>query len=102
MRASPAASTTPPFPWITGSKKLIGVAVVVLIAAALQAGTARRQVAVLAVAAGALPLAEASVMIFACAALALVGVGRLLRLHGRARIVGATREHEPFESWRRP
>ena len=57
------------------------------VAAALHAGVARRHAAVLAAGAGVFALAEAAVLIFACAALALLGAVRLLRLAGRDRLV---------------
>ena len=77
------------FEWAFLPQRAVGVVCVVLIAAALQAGAARRKAALLAVAAGILPLANAAVMIFAVAALALVGAARLVRLHGRERFVFA-------------
>lgn len=74
------------FVWTSLLQRPMGVICVVLVAASLQAGTAKRQAALLAVAAGLLPLASAAVMIFACAALALVGVARLVGLRGRERV----------------
>ena len=75
------------FQWLDQSQWALALGFVVLVAAALHGGTGRRQAAVLAASAGVFALAEAAVMIFACAALALVGSARLLRLRGRERIV---------------
>ena len=75
------------FQWLDQSQWALALGFVVLVAAALHGGTGRRQAAVLAASAGVFALAEAAVMIFACAALALVGTARLLRLRGRERIV---------------
>ena len=58
----------------------------VLVAAGLQAGVARPQAALLAAGAGVFALGDASVALFAGAALAVVGVVRLVRLQGRDRI----------------
>ena len=73
------------FEWAFLPQRAVGVVCVVLIAAALQAGAARRKAALLAVAAGILPVANAAAMIFAAAALAPVGMARLVRLRGRER-----------------
>ena len=73
------------FKWLDQPQWALGF--VVLVAAALHGGTGRRQAAVLAASAGVFALAEAAVMIFACAALALVGTTRLLRLRGHERFV---------------
>ena len=75
------------FQWLDQSQWALALGFVVLVAAALHGGTGRRQAAVLAASAGVFALAEAAVMIFACAALALVGTARLLRLRGRERFV---------------
>ena len=75
------------FQWLDQSQWALALGFVVLVAAALHGGTGRRQAAVLAASAGVFALAEAAVMIFACAALALVGTARLLRLRGRERYV---------------
>ncbi len=79
------AATGVSFPWILGSHRHFALAVVFLVAAALEAGVARRPVAVLAAGAGVLALTETSVMLFACGALALVGAAQLVRLRGRKR-----------------
>ena len=75
------------FQWLERPQWALALGIVVLVAAALHAGPGRRHAAVLAAGAGVLALAEASVMIFACAALALVGGVRLLQLRGRERLV---------------
>ena len=83
---SPAA---PPqtFVWTRWLQRPVSVGSVVLIAAALHAGAARPMAAMLAAAAGVLALGDTSVMIFASAALVLVGVARLFQLRGRDRLV---------------
>ncbi len=80
-----SADTGPSWSWIIGTHRHFAVAVVFLVAAALEAGVARRPAAVLAAGAGVLALTETSVMLFACGALALVGAARLVRLRGRKR-----------------
>ena len=75
------------FQWLDQSQWALALGFVVLVAAALHGGTGRRQAAVVAASAGVFALAEAAVMIFACAALALVGTARILRLRGRERFV---------------
>ena len=65
----------------------LAVGCVVLVAAALHAGATGRHAALLVAGAGVLALGDASVMIFATAALALVGVVRLVRLRGHERLV---------------
>ena len=77
------------FVWTALLQRPIAVGSVVLVAAALHAGVARRHVGVLVAAAGVLALGDASVMIFASAALALVGAARFFRLHGRERLLFA-------------
>ena len=81
----PATDTGPSWSWIIGTHRHFAVAVVFLVAAALEAGVARRPAAVLAAGAGVLALTETSVMLFACGALLLVGSARLVRLRGRKR-----------------
>ena len=76
-------------PWLQTPQRALAVANVVLIAATLQAGVARRHAAGVACAAGVSALAEAAVMIFSSVGLAVVGATRLLRLHGRERLVWA-------------
>ncbi len=56
-----------------------------LVAAALEAGTGRRQAVLIAGTAGVSALAEAAVFIFACAALGVVGLVRLTRMRGHQR-----------------
>ena len=77
----------PAFYWMKLLQRPLAVGCVVLVAAAFQAGAARRHALLLAASAGVLALGDTSVMIFACAALALVGVVRLVRLRGRKRLV---------------
>ncbi len=77
------------FIWMDWLQRPLAVGLVVLIAATIHAGVARRHALLLAAAAGVLALGDASVMIFACAALALVGAVRLIRLRGRERVVFA-------------
>ncbi|MCY3782993.1 MAG: hypothetical protein OXG79_04315 [Chloroflexi bacterium] len=83
--ASPPAPSQA-FIWMHWLQRPLAVGLVVLIAAALHAGSARRHMLLLAVAAGVLALGDAAVMIFTCLALALVGAGRLIWLRGRERI----------------
>ena len=82
-----SAATGVSWPWIIGTHRHFAVAVVFLVAAALEAGVARRPATVLAAGAGVLALTETSVMLFACGALALVGTARLVRLRGRKRFM---------------
>ena len=77
------------FAWISWLQRPLAVGLVVLVAAALHAGAVRRQAVLLAAGSGVFALGDASVMIFASAALALVGTVRLIRLHGRERLVFA-------------
>ena len=81
----PSPSPKPAFYWARLLQRPVAVGLVVLIAAALHAGAAHRQAALLAAGAGVLALGDVSVMIFASAALALVGIVRLVRLRGRER-----------------
>ena len=81
------ASTRRAFVWAGQLHRPLAVGFVVLVAAALQAGARRRQAALLAAGAGVFALGDASVTIFACAALALVGVIRFVHLRGRERFV---------------
>ena len=76
-------------PWLQIPQRALAVAYVVLIAAALQAGVARRHLVVVTCAAGIAALAEAAVMLFSSAGLALVGALRLIRLSGHGRFVWA-------------
>ena len=82
-RLAPAESAHPAarlaFDWVEQPQWTLAVAVVILIAAALEATVARRQAAVLAAAAGVSALAEAAVLVFSGAALGIVGVVRLVR-----------------------
>ena len=78
------------FVWTERLQRPLGVLSVVLVAASLQAGTAKRQAALFAAAAGNLALANSALMVFGAAALALVGVARLVRLRGRERVAIAT------------
>ena len=73
-------------PWLLRPRRALGLGMVILVAAALEAGTTRRQAAVLAASAGLFALAEAAIMVFAIAALGVVGVVRLIRLPGRKRV----------------
>ena len=73
------------FEWIHKPHWTLAVCIVLLVAAALEAGTGRRHAALVAAAAGVMALAEAAVLIFASIALGVVGVSRLLRLRGRGR-----------------
>ncbi len=75
--------------WLQTPQRALAIAIVILIAAALQAGVSRRHAAVVACAAGVSALAEAAVMIFSSAALAVVGGTHLVRLRGRERLVWA-------------
>lgn len=75
----------PAFEWPRFPGRALALAVVILMAAAVEAGTRRRHAMVLAASAGVLALAEASVMIFATAALGTVGIARLGKLPGHKR-----------------
>lgn len=83
----PSLSSEQAFQWMSLLQRPVAVGMVVLIAAALHAGATGRQALLLSAAAGVLALGDASVMIFASAALGLVGGARLFRLHGRERLV---------------
>ena len=74
------------FAWTSWLQRPLAVGLVVLVAAALHAGAARRQTPLLVAGAGVFALGDASVMIFASAALALVGTVHLIRLRGRERL----------------
>ena len=74
------------FGWPRFPARALALGLVILAAAAIEAGTERRQAIVLAASAGILALAEASVMIFASAALGAVGLARLVRLPERNRL----------------
>ena len=81
------SSPTVAFRWARVLQQPLAVGLVVLVAAALHAGATGRHAALLLVGAGVLALGDASVMIFASTALALVGGTRLIRLRGRERLV---------------
>ena len=81
----PLSHSSHAFAWLNRLQRALAVGFVVLVAAALQAGVMRWSAAVLG--AGVFALAEAGVMIFASAALALVGDVRLVGLRGRERVV---------------
>ncbi len=83
--SSPSPGTA--FLWMKMLQRPLAVGFVVLVAASLQAGVKPRHALILATAAGVLALGDTSVMIFACAALALVAVVRLMRLRGNERLV---------------
>ncbi len=82
----PPASLARAFAWEGWLQRPLAAGLVVLIASALHAGATGRHAALLLVGAGVLALGDASVMIFASAALALVGGARLIRLRGRQRL----------------
>ncbi len=71
--------------WVRFPSRALGISLVVLIAAAFEAGTTRRQAAVVAMAAGVLALAEAAIMLYSLSALGVLGGIRLMRLQGRRR-----------------
>ncbi|MCY4112451.1 MAG: hypothetical protein OXG33_00735 [Chloroflexi bacterium] len=73
----------PAFLWMKMLQRPLAVGCVVLVAAAF---TRARHALLLAAAAGVLALGDTSVTIFGCAALALVGVIRLVRLRGSERL----------------
>ena len=68
--------------WLVVPHRALAVALVVLVAALLEAGNTRRQAMALAAAAGSFALAEAGVLLFSSVALAVVAVARLTRLRG--------------------
>ena len=74
------------FGWPHFPARALALGLVILVAAALEAGTGRRQAAIVAAAAGVFALAEASIMIFAGAALGVVTIVRLVKLPGRQRL----------------
>lgn len=80
---APAESAHPAtrlaFDWVEQPQWSLAIAVVILVAATLEAALARRQAAILAAAAGVSALAEAAVLVFSGAALGLVGVARFVR-----------------------
>ncbi len=76
-----------PFEWVHKPAWGLAVCIVLLVAAALEAGIGRRQASVIAAAAGVMALAEAAVLVFASLGLGLVGLGRLVRIRGRDRLV---------------
>ena len=79
-----------PFEWVHKPHWALALCIVLLVAAALEAGTGRRQAVLIAAAAGVMALAAAAVLVFASIALGAVGVSRLFRLDGRQRLVLAS------------
>ncbi len=79
-----------PFEWVHKPHWALALCIVLLVAAALEAGIGRRPAALIAAAAGVMALAEAAVLVFASIALAAVGVSRLFRLDGRQRLILAS------------
>ena len=75
------------FMWMERPQWALALGFAVLVAAALHGGAGRRRALVLFAGAGVFALAEATVMLIACAALALVGGVRLLGLRGRERLL---------------
>ena len=75
------------FEWMHKPHWALAVCIVLLLAAALEAGSGWRQAALIAAAAGVMALAEAAVLVFASIALGVVGLSRLIRLDGRNRLV---------------
>ncbi len=75
------------FEWMHKPHWALAVCIVLLVAAALEAGAGRRQAVLIAAAAGALALAEAAVLVFASLALGAVVAVRLVRLDGRDRLL---------------
>lgn len=75
------------FEWMNKPHWALGLCVVLLLAAALEAGAGRRQAMLIAAAAGVMALAAAAVLAFASIALGAVGVSRLTRIDGRDRLV---------------
>ena len=80
-----SASAGELFKWLHKPHWPLAVGIVLLVAAALEAGTGRRQAILIAGTAGVSALAEAAVFIFACAALGIVGLVRLTRMRGHQR-----------------
>ncbi len=78
------------FEWMHKPHWALAVCIVLLLAAALEAGAGRRPAAVIAAAAGVMALAEAAVLVFASLALGVVVLSRLVRLDGRSRLVLAS------------
>ncbi len=78
------------FEWMHKPHWALAVCIVLLLAAALEAGAGRRPAAVIAAAAGVMALAEAAVLVFASLALGVVVLSRLVRLDGRNRLVLAS------------
>ena len=85
----PSAQLAPAFAWLRWPQRPLAVCIVLLLAAVLHAGASRRKAALLAAGAGVFALGDASVALFASAALALVGTVRLVRLRGRERLAPA-------------
>ncbi|MCY3802684.1 MAG: hypothetical protein OXG46_14045 [Chloroflexi bacterium] len=74
------------FSWLEQPQRALAVSIVILIAAAFESPVKRRQALVLAVGGGVLALTESAALVFAAAALGLVGALRLIRLHKRDRL----------------
>ncbi|MDE2903342.1 MAG: hypothetical protein OXP73_09985 [Chloroflexota bacterium] len=74
------------FEWLHKPHWALALCIVILVAAALEAGVGRRQAALIAVAAGVSALAEAAVFVFAGAGLGAIALVRLTSLRGRQRI----------------
>lgn len=85
--ASAHANERLAFKWVEQPQWSLAAAAFILVAAALEAGVARRHAAVVAAGAGVSALAEAAMLVFASAALGALGAVRLARLHGRERYV---------------
>ena len=75
------------FEWMHKPHWALAVCLVLLLAAAFEAGAGRRQAVLIAAAAGSLSLAEAAVLVFASIALGMVGLSRLVRLRGYDRFI---------------
>lgn len=75
------------FSWLDQPQRALAVSIVILIAAAFESPVKGRQALVLAVGGGVLALTESAALIFAAAALTLVGALRLVRLHKRDRLL---------------
>ncbi len=75
------------FEWMHKPHWALAVCIVLLLAAALEAGVGRRRAALIAVTAGVLALGEAAVLVFASLALGGVVALRLIRLDGRDRLL---------------
>lgn len=71
--------------WLVAAPQALAVALVVLVAATLEAGRSKRQAVTLAAAAGAFALAEAGALLFSGISLAIVGVLFLIKLRGLQR-----------------